>query len=216
MSIGMIGQKCGMTRVFKPDGNSIPVTVLKFYNNRITQIKSVETDGYNSIQVLAGERKASKVNKAMAGHFSKANVEGGDILREFRLDEASKVEYQLGDELSVTEFEEGQYVDVQGRSIGKGFAGNVKRNNFSTQDMTHGNSKAHRASGSIGQNQTPGRVFKGKKMAGHMGHQKVKMQNLRIVSINSDKGLIMVKGPVPGPVNGHVIISPAVKHLNKA
>jgi large subunit ribosomal protein L3 len=182
MSIGLIGRKCGMTRVFCEDGTSVPVTVLQIDSNRVTQVKSLEVDGYRAIQVAAGEKKASKVNKAMAGHYASANVSAGRGLWEFRLESDS--EYALGSELPLSIFSEGQVIDVQGKSIGKGFAGGVKRHHFSMQDATHGNSLSHRVLGSIGMCQTPGRVFKGKKMAGHLGAVKTTIQNLTIHAID--------------------------------
>ncbi len=210
MTMGLVGRKCGMTRVFTEDGVSIPVTVIEAQPNRITQVKTVETDGYRALQVTAGSRKASRVSKPEAGHFAKAKVEAGDLVTEFRIvdDEA---EYQVGNELRVELFAEGQIVDVIGTSIGKGYAGTVKRHNFRTQDATHGNSLAHRAPGSIGQNQTPGRVFKGKKMSGHMGNVRRTAQNLEVVRVDEERNLLLVKGSVPGHKGGRVIVRPAVK-----
>jgi len=213
MSIGLIGRKCGMTRVFCEDGTSVPVTVLQIDSNRVTQVKSLEVDGYRAIQVAAGEKKASKVNKAMAGHYASANVSAGRGLWEFRLESDS--EYALGSELPLSIFSEGQVIDVQGKSIGKGFAGGVKRHHFSMQDATHGNSLSHRVLGSIGMCQTPGRVFKGKKMAGHLGAVKTTIQNLTIHAIDAEKNLILVKGSVPGAKGGDVVITPASKMKNK-
>lgn len=213
MSIGLIGRKCGMTRVFCEDGTSVPVTVLQIDSNRVTQVKSLEIDGYRAIQVAAGEKKASKVNKAMAGHYASANVSAGRGLWEFRLDSDS--EYALGSELPLSIFSEGQVIDVQGKSIGKGFAGGVKRHHFSMQDATHGNSLSHRVLGSIGMCQTPGRVFKGKKMAGHLGAVKTTIQNLTIHAIDAERNLILVKGSVPGAKGGDVVITPASKMKNK-
>jgi len=215
MSIGLIGRKCGMTRVFCEDGSSVPVTVLQIDSNRVTQVKNVETDGYRSIQVAAGEKKSSRVNKALAGHFAAANVTAGRGLWEFRLEDGEGIDLSAGSELSVNIFSEGQVVDVQGKSIGKGFAGGIKRHNFSMQDATHGNSRSHRVLGSIGMNQTPGRVFKGKKMEGHLGAVKTTVQNLTIHSIDTSRNLILVKGAVPGAKGGDVIITPAVKKRNK-
>ncbi|MGB5336375.1 MAG: 50S ribosomal protein L3, partial [Woeseiaceae bacterium] len=177
MTMGLVGRKCGMTRVFTDDGVSIPVTVVEAQPNRITQVKTVETDGYRALQVVAGSRKASRVVKPAAGHFAAAKVEAGDLITEFRIADGDDTEYQIGSELSVALFDEGQKVDVIGTSIGKGFAGTVKLHNFSMQDATHGNSLSHRAPGSIGQNQTPGRVFKGKKMSGQMGNVRRTIQN---------------------------------------
>lgn len=215
MSIGLIGRKCGMTRVFCEDGSSVPVTVIQIDSNRVTQVKSLEVDGYRSIQVAAGDKKSSRVNKAMAGHYAAANVTAGRGLWEFRLEDGEGEDLSAGSELSLDIFSEGQIVDVQGRSIGKGFAGGVKRHNFSMQDATHGNSRSHRVLGSIGMNQTPGRVFKGKKMEGHMGAEKVTVQNLAIHSIDTARNLILVKGAVPGAKGGDVIITPAMKMRNK-
>jgi large subunit ribosomal protein L3 len=202
-----------MTRVFCEDGTSVPVTVLQIDSNRVTQVKSLEVDGYRAIQVAAGEKKASKVNKAMAGHYASANVSAGRGLWEFRLE--SESEYALGSELPLSIFSEGQVIDVQGKSIGKGFAGGVKRHHFSMQDATHGNSLSHRVLGSIGMCQTPGRVFKGKKMAGHLGAVKTTIQNLTIHAIDAERNLILVKGSVPGAKGGDVVITPASKMKNK-
>ncbi|QUJ67195.1 50S ribosomal protein L3 [Photobacterium sp. GJ3] len=207
--IGLIGRKVGMTRIFTEDGTSIPVTVVEVENNRVTQVKSVDTDGYNAIQVTAGSKKASRVNKAEAGHFAKAGVEAGRGLWEFRLDNGE--EFEVGAELKVELFNEIKKVDVTGTSKGKGFQGAVKRWNFRTQDMSHGNSLSHRAPGSIGQCQTPGRVFKGKKMAGHMGAERVTTQNLEIVRVDAERNLLLIKGAVPGATGGNVIVKPAVK-----
>ena len=211
MAMGLVGRKCGMTRVFTDDGASIPVTVIEAQPNRITQVKTVEVDGYAALQVAAGSRRASRVSKPAAGHFAAAKVEAGDLMTEFRLDDADKGEFEKGGELKVDLFEEGQKVDVIGTSIGKGFAGTVKRHNFSMQDATHGNSLAHRAPGSIGQNQTPGRVFKGKKMSGHMGSVRRTAQNLEVVRIDADRNILLIKGAVPGHAGGKVIVRPAVK-----
>lgn len=215
MSIGLVGRKCGMTRIFCEDGASVPVTVLHVDSNRVIQVKNVDNDGYRAIQVAAGSVKSSKVNKAMAGHYASANVTAGRGLWEFRLNDNEGVELSAGSELSVNVFEAGQVVDVCGTSIGKGFAGTVKRYNFRTQDATHGNSRSHRVPGSNGMNQTPGRVFKGKKMCGHMGAVKTTVQNLTIHSIDVERNLILVRGAVPGAKGGDVIITPAVKMLNK-
>jgi len=215
MSIVLVGRKCGMTRIFGEDGSSVPVTVLHVDSNRIIQVKNNEVDGYRAIQVAAGNMKSSKVNKAMAGHYAAANVTAGRGLWEFRLSDNEGVDLSAGSELNVDIFEAGQVVDVRGTSIGKGFAGTVKRHNFRTQDATHGNSRSHRVPGSNGMNQTPGRVFKGKKMCGHMGAVKTTVQNLTIHSVDVEKGLILVKGAVPGAKGGDVLITPAVKLLNK-
>jgi large subunit ribosomal protein L3 len=199
-----------MTRVFTEDGASVPVTVVEIAPNRVTQIKELETDGYRAIQVTAGSRKASKVSKPEAGHYAKAGVAAGEGLWEFRLD-ASDEALEVGSELTVERFEQGQKVDVAGRSKGKGFQGVVKRWNFRTQDATHGNSLSHRAPGSIGQCQTPGRVFKGKKMSGHMGDERVTTQGLEVVRVDVERNLLLIKGAVPGAPGGEVIIRPTVK-----
>ena len=211
MALGLVGQKVGMTRLFTDDGSSIPVTVIKVAGNRVTQIKSVETDGYNAVQVTTGEKKASRVNKALAGHYAKSGTGAGTGLWEFRVESAQLADFELGGEIGVEVVEDSKYVDVAGTSIGKGFAGNVKRNNFHMQDATHGNSLSHRAPGSIGQNQTPGRVFKGKKMAGHMGAVKTSVQNLELVKVDKEKGLLLIRGAVPGAKGGDVIVKSAVK-----
>lgn len=210
MTIGVVGRKSGMTRVFTEDGVSVPVTVVEVAPNRVTQIKELETDGYRAIQVTTGNRKASKVSKAQAGHFAKAGVAAGDGLWEFRLDGSDEA-FEIGAELTVARFEQGQKVDVAGESKGKGFQGAVKRHNFRTQDATHGNSLSHRAPGSIGQCQTPGRVFKGKKMAGHMGAERVTTQGLEIVRVDAERNLLLIKGAVPGAPGGAVIVRPTVK-----
>ncbi|EHH2453253.1 50S ribosomal protein L3 [Vibrio parahaemolyticus] len=207
--IGLIGRKVGMTRVFTEEGVSIPVTVVEVEANRVSQVKTLETDGYAAIQVTAGAKKANRVNKAEAGHFAKAGVEAGRGLWEFRLENGE--EFEVGAELTVELFNETKKVDVTGTSKGKGFQGAVKRWNFRTQDMTHGNSLSHRAPGSIGQCQTPGRVFKGKKMAGHMGAERVTTQNLEIVRVDAERNLLLIKGAVPGATGGNVIVKPAVK-----
>jgi large subunit ribosomal protein L3 len=208
MAIGVIGRKCGMTRVFTEEGVSVPVTVIEVTPNRVAQLKTEESDGYQAVQVTVGERRASRVTKAQAGHFSKAGVEAGRGVWEFR---AEAGELQSGSEVTVEGFEAGQLIDVTGTSKGKGFAGAVKRWNFRTQDATHGNSLSHRAPGSIGQNQTPGRVFKGKKMAGHLGAERVTVQNLEVVRVDAEKNLLLVKGAVPGATGGDVIVRLAVK-----
>ena len=211
MTTGLVGRKCGMTRVFTDDGDSIPVTVIEAQPNRITQVKTAETDGYRAVQVTAGQKKPSRVSKPQAGHFARAKVEAGDLIAEFRLADGADAEFEVGSELKVDQFEAGQKVDVIGTSIGKGFAGTVKRHNFRTQDATHGNSLSHRAPGSIGQNQTPGRVFKGKKMSGHMGNVRRTMQNLEVVRVDAERNLLLVKGAVPGHRGGKVIVRPAIK-----
>ena len=210
MTIGLVGRKSGMTRVFTEDGSSIPVTVIEVEPNRVTQVKDSDSDGYRAIQVTAGSRRANRVSKSEAGHFAKAGVEAGRGLWEFRL-EADDEAPEVGAELTVEAFEAGQKVDVAGKSKGKGFQGAVKRWNFKTQDATHGNSLAHRAPGSIGQCQTPGRVFKGKKMAGHMGAESVTTQGLEIVRVDAERNLLLVKGAVPGAPGGDVVVRPAVK-----
>ncbi|GFK34777.1 50S ribosomal protein L3 [Vibrio cholerae] len=207
--IGLIGRKVGMTRVFTEDGVSIPVTVVEVEANRVSQVKTPETDGYAAIQVTTGSKKANRVTKPEAGHFAKAGVEAGRGLWEFRLENGE--EFAVGSELTVELFNEVKKVDVTGTSKGKGFQGAVKRWNFRTQDMTHGNSLSHRAPGSIGQCQTPGRVFKGKKMAGHMGAERVTTQNLEIVRVDAERNLLLIKGAVPGATGGNVIVKPAVK-----
>jgi large subunit ribosomal protein L3 len=214
MTMGLVGRKCGMTRVFTEDGVSIPVTVVEAQPNRITQVKTVESDGYRALQVTAGAKKPSRVSKPLAGHFANAKVEAGDLITEIRLDDADDGEFEAGGELKVDLFEEGQKVDVIGTSIGKGYAGTVKRHNFSMQDATHGNSLAHRAPGSIGQNQTPGRVFKGKKMSGHMGNVRRTVQNLEVVRVDAERNLLLIKGAVPGHSGGQVFVRPAVKASN--
>lgn len=211
MTIGLVGRKVGMTRIFTEDGVSIPVTVIECTANRVTQVKGLETDGYSAIQVTTGTKKASRVNKPQAGIFAKAGVEAGRGLWEFRLADNEGADIQVGAELNVERFNEVNKVDVTGQSKGKGFQGAIKRWNFRTQDATHGNSLAHRAPGSIGQCQTPGRVFKGKKMAGHMGAVRVTTQNLEVVRVDAERNLILVKGAVPGAINADVIIKPAVK-----
>jgi large subunit ribosomal protein L3 len=198
-----------MTRVFADDGASIPVTVIEVEPNRITQVKNVETDGYQAVQVTVGSRRASRVNKPAAGHYAKAEAEAGRRLWELKNN--SEESFEVGGELTVAAFEAGQKVDVTGTSKGKGFQGGVKRWNFHMQDATHGNSISHRAPGSIGQCQTPGRVFKGKKMAGHMGAEKVTTQNLEVVRVDADRNLLLIKGAVPGAPGGDVIVRPAVK-----
>ena len=211
MKIGLVGRKRGMTRVFTEEGESIPVTVIEVDPNRVTQVKGEEADGYRSIQVTFGTRRASLVNKPVAGHYAKAGVEAGEGLWELRLPAGEGDELEAGAELNVEMFEAGELVDVTGTSKGKGFAGGVKRHNFRMQDATHGNSLAHRAPGSIGQCQTPGRVFKGKKMAGHMGDERVTTQNLEVVRVDAERNLLLIKGAVPGAAGGAVMVRPAVK-----
>ncbi len=211
MAIGLIGRKAGMTRIFTDAGESIPVTVIEVEPNRVTQIKGQDTDGYRAYQVTTGSRRASRVNKAAAGHFAKAGTEAGRGLWEFRLGDGEGDDIEVGKQLGVDLFEAGQKIDVAGTTIGKGFAGGVKRHNFSMQDATHGNSLSHRAPGSIGQCQTPGRVFKGKRMAGHMGNVRRTQQNLEVVRVDAERNLLLVKGSLPGSRGGDVIVTPAVK-----
>lgn len=211
MSIGVIGRKLGMTRIFNKDGKSVPVTVIEVEANRVTQVKSNETDGYCAIQVTTGSKKASRLSKPEAGVFAKANVVAGRGLWEFRIPEADIANYATGTEVKVEIFNDVKKVDVTGTSKGKGFAGTVKRYNFRTQDMTHGNSRSHRVPGSTGQNQTPGRVFKGKRMCGHMGAERVTVQCLDVVRVDVERNVLLVKGAVPGAINGDVIVKPSVK-----
>jgi len=213
MSMGLVGRKAGMTRVFTDEGESVPVTVIEAEPNRVTQVRTEDTDGYQAIQVTIGQRKASRVSKPLAGHYAKAGTEAGTGLWEFRVEGDELPE--VGGELKVDLFEAGQKVDVRGTSKGKGFQGGVKRHNFHMQDATHGNSISHRAPGSIGQCQTPGRVFKGKKMAGHMGAEQKCMQSLEVVRVDTDRNLILVKGAIPGAKGGNVVITPSVKYANK-
>ena len=210
MTIGLVGRKIGMTRVLQDDGTAVPVTVIQVSRNVVTQVKTLENDGYAAIQVTSGQVKSSRVNKALAGHYAKAGVEAGSSLTEFRLEEGADAP-AVGDALTVDRFEAGQKVDVSGTSKGKGFAGVVKRWNFSMQDATHGNSRSHRAPGSIGQNQSPGRVFKGKKMAGQLGNKARTVQSLEIIQIDVDNALLLIKGAVPGASGGEVVVKPAVK-----
>ncbi|MEM9532055.1 MAG: 50S ribosomal protein L3 [Pseudomonadota bacterium] len=209
--IGVVGQKRGMTRVFTDDGTSVPVTVIEVMPNRITQVKTEESDGYRAVQVTRGGKRASLVNKPAAGHYASASQEAGDGLWEFRLADGEGDDLATGGEIKVDIFSEGQTVDVTGTSKGKGFAGVVKRHNFRMQDATHGNSLSHRAPGSIGQCQTPGRVFKGKKMAGHMGDVRRTTQNLKVVRVDVERNLLLIRGAVPGASGGKVIVRPAVK-----
>ena len=211
MAIGLIGRKAGMTRIFTDEGLSIPVTVIEVESNRITQVRTEETDGYRAIQVTVGAKKASRVSKAAAGHFAKAGVEAGRGLWEFRLNAEEGADLKPGDSLEASIFEAGQKIDVTGQSKGKGFQGVIKRYNFSMQDATHGNSLSHRAPGSIGQCQTPGRVFKGKKMSGHMGAAQVTIQSLEVVRVDAERNLLLVRGSVPGATGSDVIVKPAVK-----
>lgn len=215
MTMGLIGRKAGMTRIFTEEGVAIPVTVIEVQPNRVTQVKSQETDGYRSIQVTTGQRKPSRVNKPAAGHFAKGGVEPGSILREFRLADGEWQDMSTGQELNVSLFEAGQKVDVRGVTKGRGFSGAIRRHNFRSQDATHGNSLSHRAAGSIGQNQTPGRVLKGKRMAGQYGNANRCQQNLEVVRVDVERNLLLVKGGVPGPTGGRLMVLPSVKHKNK-
>ncbi|CAM3942546.1 50S ribosomal protein L3 [Rheinheimera salexigens] len=211
MAIGLVGRKVGMTRIFTEDGVSIPVTVIEATPNRVTAVKTAETDGYSALQVTAGTVKASRLNKPDAGQFAKAGVDAGRGLWEFRLTDNEGADIVVGNEITVEIFAEAKKVDVSGTSKGKGFQGAVKRWNFRTQDATHGNSLSHRAPGSIGQNQSPGKVFKGKKMAGHMGAERVTVQSLEVVRVDAERNILLVKGAVPGAIGGDVIVKPAVK-----
>jgi len=211
MALGLIGLKCGMTRIYAEDGIAIPVSVVLVESNRVVQIKRNEIDSYNAVQVTVGSVKRSRLTKASAGHFAKSTIDAGRGLWEFKIDDADITSYTVGMELNVDMFDPGDMVDVKGWSIGKGFAGVVKRHNFRTQDATHGNSLSHRAPGSIGQNQSPGRVFKGKNMAGHMGDRQVTVQNLKICAIDMEKSLVFISGAIPGSKGGNVIIRSARK-----
>ncbi|MDC0663236.1 50S ribosomal protein L3 [Marinobacter sp. SS21] len=211
MAIGVVGRKAGMTRIFTEDGQSLPVTVIEVEPNRITQLKTLESDGYRAVQVTVGTRRSSRVTKGAAGHFAKAGVEAGRGLWEFRLADGEGEDLAAGGEITASIFADGQIVDATGQSKGKGFQGGVKRWNFTMQDATHGNSLSHRAPGSIGQNQTPGRVFKGKKMAGQMGNAQVTVQNLQVVRVDAERNLLLIRGAVPGATGGNVVIKPAVK-----
>ena len=211
MSLGLLGRKVGMMRIFTDDGDSIPVTVVDVSDNRVTQIKTPETDGYAAVQVTFGKRRASRVSKAAAGHLAKAGVEAGTVLKEFRVDAARAAEFKPGDQVAVSLFEAGQKVDVQGVTIGKGYAGTIKRYNFASGRATHGNSRSHNVPGSIGMAQDPGRVFPGKRMTGHMGDVTSTVQNLEVARVDAERQLIMIKGAVPGAKNGDVIVLPAVK-----
>ena len=216
MAIGLIGRKAGMSRIFTDEGASIPVTVVEVAPNRVTQVRTEDNDGYRALQVTAGTRRANRVGRAMKGHFAKAGVEAGRGSWEFRLEDAEGEDIKAGDEITVEIFEAGQYVDVSGVTQGKGFQGGIKRHHFSHQDYTHGNSVSHRAVGSTGQNQTPGRVFPGKKGPGHMGAKNNTIQNLEVVRVDNERNLILIKGSVPGARAGNVIIKPALKKTAKA
>jgi large subunit ribosomal protein L3 len=211
MSLGLVGRKVGMTRIFTPEGDSIPVTVLDVSDNRVTQIKTVETDGYTAVQVAFGTRRASRVTKPLAGHLAKAGVQAGEVLKEFQIDAAKAAELSNGAVIGTDLFEVGQKVDVQGVSIGKGYAGTIKRYNFASGRASHGNSRSHNVPGSIGMAQDPGRVFPGKRMTGHMGDETVTVQNLVIARIDADRNLLLVRGAVPGAKGGKVFVTPAVK-----
>ncbi|TMM45026.1 50S ribosomal protein L3 [Colwellia ponticola] len=211
MTIGLVGRKVGMTRIFTEDGVSTPVTVIEVEANRVAQVKTVDNDGYSALQVTTGKRKASRVTKPAAGHFAKAGIEAGRGLWEFRLNENEGSDIEAGSEITVSLFNDTKLVDVTGTSKGKGFQGGIKRWNFTMQNATHGVSLAHRSNGSLGQCQTPGRVFKGKKMSGHMGAVRCTTQNLELVRVDAERNLLLVKGAVPGAINGNVIIKPAVK-----
>tara|TARA_Y100000590_G_scaffold433212_1_gene550029 strand:+ start:1411 stop:2058 length:648 start_codon:yes stop_codon:yes gene_type:complete len=212
MTIGLVGKKQGMTRMFTPEGNAFAVSVVSVSPNIITQIKSDDVDGYTSIQVTIGEKKEKHLKKPLAGHYKKKGLNPGEGLWEFRVNPEELQELEVGSQLFLEQFEEGQTIDVQGKSKGKGFAGTVKRWNFKMQDATHGNSISHRAPGSIGQCQTPGKVWKGKKMSGHMGDERKTVQNLKIASIDSSNNLLLIKGPIPGSTGSNVILKPAVKN----
>ncbi len=216
MSLGLVGRKVGMTRIFTDDGSTVPVTVLDVSNNRVSQIKSPDLDGYSAIQVTFGKRRSTRVNKAAAGHFAKAGVEAGDTILEFRIPSDSLANFKLGEVLPASMFTIGQKVDVSGTSIGKGFAGAIKRHNFSSNRASHGNSVSHNAPGSIGMAQDPGRVFPGKRMAGHLGDDKCTTLNLEVVRIDEARQLLLVKGAVPGARGGGVVIRPAVKSSSNA
>lgn len=215
MTIGVVGRKAGMTRIFSDAGESIPVTVIEVAPNLVTQVKNLDSDGYRALQVTTGSRRASRVTKPMAGHFAKANVEAGRGTWEFRLSEGEGQDISVGHAFGVDVFSDGDSVDVAGTTIGKGYAGVVKRHNFAMKDATHGNSLNHRTPGSIGQNQTPGRVFKGKKMSGHMGSVRRTTQNLQVVRVDAERNLLLIKGAVPGATGGDVIVTPAIKARNK-
>ena len=211
MSIGLVGKKQGMTRLFTPEGDSFAVSVVSVDPNTITQIKSEEVDGYSSIQVTTGQKKEKHISKPLSGHYKKGSINPGYGLWEFKVNNEDIENLEVGSQLNIDMFEEGQKVDVQGKSKGKGFAGTVKRWNFKMQDATHGNSISHRAPGSIGQCQTPGKVWKGKKMSGHMGDEKKTIQNLKIASIDIENNLLLIKGAIPGPTGSNVVLKPAIK-----
>lgn len=211
MTMGLVGQKLGMTRIFQEDGTASAVTVIEVKPNIVSQLKSLESDGYTAVQISVGEKKVSRLSKPLAGHFAKAGVPASVLTKEFRVSADELSNYEIGKAVEITLFNPGQRVDVRARSIGKGFAGTIKRHNFSGQRKTHGNSLSHRVPGSIGQNQTPGRVFKGKKMSGHMGNKMCSVQNLEILRVDAEKGLLLIKGAVPGAKGGFVTIRPSIK-----
>lgn len=215
MSLGLVGRKVGMMRIFTEDGDSVPVTVVDVSNNRVTQIKTLDTDGYSAVQVAFGQRRASRVNKAAAGHHAKAGVEAGTVLKEFRIDPAQASEMKAGDVVAAELFEVGQKVDVHGVSIGKGYAGTIKRHNFKSGRASHGNSRSHNVPGSIGMAQDPGRVFPGKRMTGHMGDVACTVQNLEVARVDAERHLLLIRGAVPGAKNAQVVISAAVKAAAK-
>ena len=214
--LGLVGRKRGMTRVFTEAGDSVPVTVIEALPNRVTQVKTTETDGYRSVQITYGKRRATRVTKAMAGHFAKANTPAGEALFEFRLGATDGADLTSGSELKVDMFTAGQIVDVTGTTMGKGFAGTMKRHNFGGGGASHGHSVTHRAPGSIGQRQTPGRVFQGKRMSGHMGVDRVTTENLRVVEVDAERNLILIRGAVPGTEGGTVVVRPSVKAKGQA
>ena len=216
MSLGLIGRKVGMTRLFTEDGASVPVTVLEVKPNRVTQVKTVATDGYTSLQVAFGERRASRINKALTGHYAKSGAAAGSGIQEFSVTEDVLANYTPGSNISVDIFQAGQLVDVTGTSIGKGFAGAIKRHNFASNRASHGNSRSHNVPGSIGMAQDPGRVFPGKRMPGHLGAVKVTTQNLEVVRVDAERNLLLIKGSIPGAKGGDVVVRPAVKAQNKA
>ncbi len=211
MAIGLVGKKCGMTRMYLEDGSAVALSVVHVEPNRVVQVKSPDVDGYAAVQVTTGAQKRSRLTKGLAGHYAKAAVEAGVGLFELRVAAAELDQFTVGAEFGVDRFQQGDMVDVRGRTIGKGFAGVVKRHHFRTQDATHGNSRSHRAPGSIGQNQSPGRVFKGKKMAGHLGDVMVTTQNLKVRAVDVERALLLIEGAIPGPKGAHVVVRPAVK-----
>ena len=216
MTIGLVGRKCGMTRVFTDEGAAVPVTVIEVLPNRVTRVMTAGTDGYAAVQVTTGQRNASRLTKAIAGSYAKVGVEPGEGLWEFRATDKELDGLAAGTELKADRFEAGQYVDVEGTTIGKGYAGTVKRHHFATQDATHGNSVSHRAPGSIGQRQFPGRVFPGKRMSGHLGDAKRTVQSLQVVRVDTERNLLLVKGAVPGARNGRLVVTPAAKARKSA